>query len=63
MQRPIRLDKRYRRPLEEKDLSRTPFRHAFERLQREQIRSPDHSLGNVALHLRHWRTLGISQGG
>jgi hypothetical protein len=38
------------------------FRHAFELLQREQIRSPDHSLGNVASHLRHWRTLETSQG-
>ena len=37
------------------DLSGAPFRHACEFLQREQIRSPDHLLGNVALHLRQGR--------
>lgn len=60
---PIPPDKHYRRPLEGQDLSGEPFRHAVEPLQCGQIRSPDHLLGNVAEHLRHWRTLGTSQGG
>lgn len=38
-----------------------PLRHAWELLQREQIRSPDHWLGKVVLHRRHRRTLGTSQ--
>jgi len=39
------------------------FRHAFNPLQREQIRSPHHSLWNAALHLRHRRSLATSKGG
>lgn len=38
-----------------------PVRHVFELLQREQTRSPDHSLWKLALHLRQARTFGVSQ--
>ncbi len=55
--------KNYRRSLERPDPGGAPFRHATEFLQREQIRSPDHLLGNVALHLRHLRSLGTSRDG
>jgi hypothetical protein len=44
-------------------ISDAPFRHTFELLQLEQIRSPHHLLGNAVLHLRHWRTLGVSEVG
>jgi hypothetical protein len=40
-----------------------PFRQVLELLQREQIRSPDHWLWKVWLHLRHWRIFGTSDEG
>lgn len=36
----------------------TPLRHAAVSLQREQIRSPAHSLGKDLLHIRQTRDLG-----
>jgi len=53
----------YRRLLTGRVCWGTPIRHAAVLLQREQIRSPAHSLWNVPWHLRHWRTLGTSLGG
>jgi hypothetical protein len=41
------------RLLDGADPSGVPLRQVLELLQREHIRSPDHWLWNVSLHLRH----------